>query len=184
MLTRPGSTPGSGWMRDLSERLACGPADAADSRSLPRGYWLPYIALVVMIVVIAPMMSRRIASPEVPVRESSARIIGLPLFASGLSPVAVVAVGARPRGLIAIGGVAIGVIAIGGIAVGALAFGGVSCGLAAVAGLAIAWWAVGGGAIGYRAFGGLAAGGYAYAGNGVAFGYHEASGRQKERLFG
>jgi hypothetical protein len=124
MLTRPGSTPGSGWMRDLSERLACGPADAADSRSLPRSYWLPYIALVVMIVVIAPMMSRRIASPEVPVRESSARIIGLPLFASGLSPVAVVAVGARPRGLIAIGGVAIGVIAIGGIAVGALAFGG------------------------------------------------------------
>jgi len=43
---------------------------------------------------------------------------------------------------------------------------------------------VGGGAIGYRAFGGLAAGGYAYAGNGVAYGYHEASGRQKERLFG
>ena len=27
MLTRPGSTPGSGWMRDLSERLASGPAD-------------------------------------------------------------------------------------------------------------------------------------------------------------
>ena len=31
---------------------------------------------------------------------------------------------------------------------------------------------------------GLAAGGYAYGGNGVAYGYHEASGRQKERLFG
>src|SRR5437870_9893124 len=42
MLTRPGSTPGSGWMRDLSERLAGGPADPSGSRSLPRSYWLVY----------------------------------------------------------------------------------------------------------------------------------------------
>ena len=39
-------------------------------------------------------------------------------------------------------------------------------------------------AIGYRAFGGLACGAYAYAGNGVAYGFYEASGRQRERLFG
>jgi hypothetical protein len=35
-----------------------------------------------------------------------------------------------------------------------------------------------------RAFGGLAIGGYAYAGGGVAYGDHEAIGRQKEKLFG
>jgi hypothetical protein len=184
MLTRPGSTPGSGWMRDVSERLASGPADPSGFRSLPRGYWFTYIALMIMVIVVVPMMSRRIASPEVRLRESSAHIAGLPLFASGRSPIGVVAVGARPLGLIAIGGVATGLIAIGGIAVGAFAFGGVSCALGAVGGLAVGWWAVGGGAIGYRVFGGLAAGGYAYAGNGVAYGYHEACGRQKERLFG
>jgi len=184
MLTRPGSTPGSGWMRDLSERLAGGPADPSGFRSLPRSYWLSYIALMVMMVVVGPMTFRQVTPPELPVHESSTRIAGFPLFASGRSPVAIVAVGAHPRGVIAIGGVAIGVIAVGGIAVGVLALGGVSCGLAALAGLAMGWWAVGGGAIGYRAFGGLAAGGYAYAGNGVAYGYHEASGRQKERLFG
>src|SRR5438128_7528519 len=113
MLTRPGSTPGSGWMRGLSERLASGPADPS-GRSLPRSYWLSYIALMVMIVVVGPMTFRQIPPPELPVHESSTRIAGFPLFASGRSPVA--AVGARPRGVIAIGGVAIGVIAVGGIA--------------------------------------------------------------------
>ena len=114
MLTRPGSTPGSGWMRDLSERLAGGPADPSGSRSLPRSYWLSYIALMVMIVVVGPMTFRQVTPPELPVHESSTRIAGFPLFASGRSPVA--AVSARPRGVIAIGGVAIGVIAVGGIA--------------------------------------------------------------------
>ena len=114
MLTRPGSTPGSGWMRDLSERLAGGPADPSGFRSLPRSYWLSYIALMVMIVVVGPMTFRQVTPPELPVHESSTRIAGFPLFASGRSPVA--AVGARPRGVIAIGGVAIGVIAVGGIA--------------------------------------------------------------------
>src|SRR5437870_12962957 len=114
MLTRPGSTPGSGWMRDLSERLAGGPADPSGSRSLPRSYWLSYIALMVMIVVVGPMTFRQVTPPELPVHESSTRIAGVPLFASGRSPVA--AVGARPRGVIAMCGVAIGVIAVGGIA--------------------------------------------------------------------
>jgi hypothetical protein len=43
---------------------------------------------------------------------------------------------------------------------------------------------VGGLAIGNAALGALAIGRYAYAGTGVAFGYDEACGKQKESLFG
>ena len=78
MLTRPGSTPGSGWMRDLSERLAGGPADPSGFRSLPRRYWLSYIALMVMMVVVGPMTFRQVTPPELPVHESSTRIAGFP----------------------------------------------------------------------------------------------------------
>ena len=182
MLTRPGSAPGSGWMRDLSDRLASGPAD---TRSLPRSYWIWYLAVMTLVLVILPIVQRRaMRSYEMRSYESSTRIGGLPLLASGPAPVAIVAVGGRPCGVIAIGGLPLGVIAVGGLAVGGLAIGGVSLGFFALAGLAIGWRAAGGGALGYRAFGGLAVGGYAYAGNGVAYGYHEASGRQKEKLFG
>ena len=184
MLTRPGSTKGCGWMRELSDRLASGPADASGFRSMPRGYWLIYLSLIVMLIVVVPRASQRVSSPQAPAHESVTRIAGFPLFAAGSSPVAIVAVGAHPRGVIAIGGIAMGVVAIGGIAIGAVALGGVSLGLIALGGLAIGWWALGGGAVGYHAFGGLAAGAYAYAGNGVAYGFYEASGRQKERLFG
>jgi hypothetical protein len=182
MLTRSGSTPGSGWMRNLSVRLSSGPAD---TRPVPSSFWVLYIFLMILFVVVLPMVLRR-AMPAYEFRsyESSARIAGVPLVASGAAPVAIVAFGGRPRGVIAIGGIAFGVIAVGGVAVGGLAFGGISLGIFAVAGLAIGWHAAGGGAIGYRAFGGFAAGSYAYAGNGVAYGYHEACGRQKERLFG
>ena len=182
MLTRPGSTPGSGWMRDVSERLASGPAD---TRPVPRRFWVLYLVFMISALVILPMLGRR-AMPSYNVRsyESSSRIAGLPVFASGAVPVAIIAIGGRPRGVIAIGGLAFGAVALGGVAVGGLAIGGVSLGIFALAGLAIGWRALGGGAIGYRAFGGLAIGGYAYAGNGVAFGYHEAGGRQKEKLFG
>ena len=182
MLTRPGSAPGSGWMRDVSGRLAAGPADA---RPVPRRYWVLYLIFMISALVILPMVGRS-AMPSYNVRsyESSARIGGLPLIASGAAPVAIIAIGGRPRGVIAIGGLAFGVVAVGGVAVGGLAIGGVSLGIFALAGLAIGWRAVGGGAIGYRAFGGLALGAYAYAGNGVALGYHEACGRQKEKLFG
>jgi hypothetical protein len=182
MLTRPGSVPGSGWMRDVSDRLASGPAD---TRAVPRSFWVLYIFLMALFIVILPMVVRR-AMPSYEFRsyESSSRIAGVPLFASGPAPVAIIAVGGRPRGVIALGGIALGVIAVGGVAAGGLAIGGVSLGVFALAGLAIGWRAAGGGAIGYRVFGGLAIGGYAYAGNGVAFGYHEACGRQKEKLFG
>ncbi len=147
MLTRPGSTPGSGWIRGVSERLASAPAD---TQSPPRRFWAAYFAFVALVLVILPLVQRRALQSYV----------------------------------LAIGGIAIGVIAVGGLAAGGIAIGGVSLGLLAFAGLAIGWRAVGGCAVGFRAFGGLAFGGYAYAGNGVAFGYHEACGRQKEKLFG
>jgi hypothetical protein len=183
MLTREGSAPGSGWMRNVSDRLASGPADTRSA--LPRSYWLFYSIFMIVVLGIIPAIQRR-TMPVYSVRsyESAAQIAGMPLFASGASPVAIIAIGGRPRGVIAIGGIATGVIAIGGLAIGGLAVGGLSVGLVAFAGLALGWRALGGAAVGYRAFGGLALGAYAYAGNGLAYGYHEASGRQKEKLFG
>ena len=182
MLTRPGSAPGSGWMRDVSERLASGPAD---TRPVPRRFWLLWVTYMAIVFVTLQVVQRR-AMPSYDMRsyESSTHIAGVPLYASGAAPVAIIAIGGRPRGVIALGGIAFGVIAVGGVAVGGLAFGGVSLGFIALGGLAIGWRALGGGAIGYRAFGGLAIGAYAYAGSGIAFGHHEACGRQKEKLFG
>ena len=185
MLTRPGSTPGSGWIRSISDRLASGPV-ATQSR--PRSFWVGYLALMALVLVILPLVQRR-AMRSYNVRgahsyESSAQWTGLPLFAIGPAPVAIFAIGGRARGVVAIGGIAIGIVAVGGLALGGFAFGGLSLGLLAFAGFAIGWRAIGGLAVGYRAAGGLAVGGYAYAGNGVAIGYHEASGRQKEQLIG
>src|SRR5258708_25908855 len=122
MLTRPGSAPGSGWMRNVSDRLASGPADP---RSLPRRYWIWYIAFMSFVLVILPLVQRRpMPSYDVRSYESSTRIGGLPLFASGATPVAIIAVGGRPRGVIAVGGVAVGVIALVGLAAAGPAFGG------------------------------------------------------------
>jgi hypothetical protein len=173
MLTREGSAPGSGWMRNVSDRLSSGPADSRST--FPRNYWIFYGIFMIVILGIVPMLQRR-TMPVYSTRvyESSAQVAGLPLFAFGPSPVAIIAVGGRPRGVIAIGGIATGIIAVGGLAVGGLAVGG----------LALGWRALGGCAIGYRAFGGVALGAYAYAGNGAAYGYHEASGRQREKLVG
>lgn len=185
MLTRPGSTPGSGWMRSVSERLASAPVD---TQSLPRRFWAAYVAFMALLLIILPVVQRRAMQSydmrNTPAYESSARWAGLPLFAIGPAPVAIVAIGGRPRGVLAIGGIALGVIAVGGLAAGGIAIGGLSLGFVALAGLAVGWRAMGGGAVGYNAFGGLALGAYAYAGNGVAIGYHEACGRQKEKLFG
>src|SRR5881409_1791052 len=95
MLTRPGSAPGSGWMRNVSDRLASGPADP---RSLPRRYWIWYIAFMSFVLVILPLVQRRpMPSYDVRSYESSTRIAGLPLFASGATPVAIIAVGGRQR---------------------------------------------------------------------------------------
>lgn len=185
MLTRPGSTPGSGWMRSVSERLASAPVDTP---SPPRRFWVAYIAFMALVLAILPLVQRRAMQPydmgNTRSYESSARWAGLPLFAIGPAPVAIFAISGRTRGVVAIGGIALGVIAVGGLAAGGIAIAGLSLGFIALAGLAIGWRAIEGGAIGYRAFGGLAVGGYAYAGNGIAVGYHEACGRQMEKLFG
>jgi 4-amino-4-deoxy-L-arabinose transferase-like glycosyltransferase len=185
MLTRPGSTPGSGWLRSISERLTSAPADP---QSPSRRFWVGYIAFMLLVFLILPIVQRRSMRSydmrDTHAYETSVRWAGLPLFAIGPAPVAIVAIGGRPRGVIAVGGLALGVIAVGGLAAGGIAIGGLSIGLMAFAGLAIGWRALGGLAVGYHAAGGLAVGGYAYAGNGVAIGYHEACGRQMEKLIG
>src|SRR5260370_33512402 len=114
MVTGRGSTRGSGWMRNVSARLSSG---TADTRPVPRSFWVLYVFLMTIFVVVLPMVVRR-AMPVYEFRsyESSSRIAGVPLFASGATPVAIVACGGRPRGVISIGGVPLGVIAVGGVA--------------------------------------------------------------------
>ena len=188
MLTRPGAGPGSSWMRRWSERLArLGEAVPPTQTTAPRAKWFwviygVFFALVFFVVPLwrGPFPPRPAMTPY----ESPVRLGGLPLIAYGETPQGVIAVGGHATGLIAIGGIAVGVIAVGGITLGAIALSGLSMGILALGGGALGWWALGGGAVGYYAFGGLAVGGYAYAGNGVALGYYEASGRQKERLLG
>src|SRR2546427_1383547 len=154
MLTRPGSAPGSGWMRDMSERLASGPAD---TRPVPRRFWVLYLVFMISALVIVPMAGRS-AMPTYNVRsyESTSRVAGLPVFASGAAPVAIIAIGGRPRGVIAIGGLAIGAVALGGVAVGGLAIGGVLLGLFALARLGLRWRGPWGGGLCYSRFCGLA----------------------------
>src|SRR5438046_978874 len=158
MLTRPGSTPGSGWMRNVSERLSSGPADV---RSLPRRFWIAYGTFMIVFLLILPMMQHRLI-PSYSYKgrsyESPTRIGGLPLFAAGSAPVGIIAVGGRPRGVIAVGALPLGVIAVGGLAVGGLAIGGGSLGCVALAGLVIGVEAVGGGGGGAGGCGGLGVG--------------------------
>src|SRR5690242_19653205 len=108
MLTRPGSTPGSGWMRGVSDRLASAPVD---TQSLPRRFWAAYFAFMALVLVILPIVQRRTMQSydmrNARSYEYSAQWAGLPLFAIGPSPVAIIAVGGRPRGVVAIGGIAV-----------------------------------------------------------------------------
>jgi hypothetical protein len=148
--------------------------------------FLKYWMLFLPVILIAANIGRVWQTPDGRIREyqSAARIAGWPLIATGEQPRGVIAIGMFPVGIVALGGLPVGVLAVGGMAAGVFALSGVSLGIFAIGGLAIGWWANGGGAVGYYAFGGLAVGGYAYAGNGVAVGYHLATGTQKERLFG
>ncbi|HYL09321.1 MAG TPA: hypothetical protein VEU31_01165 [Candidatus Acidoferrales bacterium] len=191
MLRRPDAGPGCSWMKRWDEKagsLGGGPSQGEKPPKFLKKLWIFY--WIFMVLVFAGTYFLRRTSMVWPneshltPHESSLRIAGLPLFASGDTPRGIVAVGARPVGVLAVGGIAVGIIAIGGVALGGVAFGGVSAGILALGGGALGWWAVGGGAVGRYAFGGLAVGDYAYAGNGVAFGRQEASGRQKERLLG
>lgn len=180
MLTRPGSEPGPEWMRRLGDRNA-------DPRQLRR--MILRIVLFLGIVQAAAILIGDRAIYQTRGRHlrsynSQTQIAGLPVLSIGPYAHGVVAYGGVATGIIAIGGVTAGVVAFGGLSVGVFAFGGLSVGVFAVAAVAIAWRAVGAVAIGNAALGALAIGRYAYGGAGVALGRDEASGKQKESLFG
>ena len=180
MLTRPGANPGPEWMRNLGDRLA-------DARQFRKTMWRIFLffgILQVGSILVSRMAVYKNSDRHVGVYNSAIRIGGLPLLSVGGRPHGIIAVGGVATGVIAIGGLAAGVIACGGLSVGVFAIGGLATGGLALAGIAVGWRALGGLAIGHAAFGGLAIGRYAYAGEGVALGYDEASGKQKESLFG
>ncbi len=188
MLTRPGAGPGCSWMKRWSEHfqlLAEKASEKGAGRAMPKWFWWLWLAFFVVVFLILPLQRGPYVAPA-PSKsyESSVHLAGLPLLVYGPEARGIVAVGGKATGVVAIGGVAVGLIAFGGVALGGISLGGLSVGILALGGGALGWWAVGGGAAGYYAFGGLAMGGYAYAGNGVALGYYEASGRQKEQLLG
>jgi hypothetical protein len=180
MLTRPGSNPGPEWMRRLGD-------GNADPRQLRKMFFR--IVLFFGIIQAAAILAGDIAVYQAHGRHmrsynSEAQIAGLPVLSIGPYAHGVVAYGGVATGIIAIGGLTAGVIAFGGLSAGVFAFGGLSAGVMAVAGVAVGWRALGGLAMGDAALGGLAIGRCAYAGNGVALGRDEASGKQKESLFG
>ena len=184
MITRPGSRPGPPWLRRLSDGMAGEPAAVDPGAAARRRRWQVWfwVGWGVFLLLGSGLNASIPRGPVTPYR-SAIRIAGIPLVAYGNQARGIIAVGGVAVGVIAIGGVAIGAVAFGGVAAGGLALGGVSAGVLALGGLALGAWALGGVAVGYYAGGGLAVGGYAYAGGGVAVGYHEASGRQRERLF-
>ena len=183
MLTRSNAGPGCSWMK----RILSAVPEPGNKPEAPNPFfrwaWGFYAFFILLFV---PMTRPWVSVNLNGTREyqSSIRIAGMPMIALGAHPNAVIAIGGRPTGVIAIGGIAVGVVAIGGLAFGGIALGGLSAAIFALGGGAVGWWAMGGGAAGRYALGGLALGDYAYAGNGVAYGYHEASGRQKEKLLG
>ena len=105
---------------------------------------------------------------------SDEKILGIPLFTTEPLRFAVVSVSGISFGLVSLGGLAFGLFSVGGVGLGWLA----------LAGLAAGYFSAGGMSAGYYSIGGLAIGGYAYAGGGVALGWYEAEGKQKEKLFG
>jgi hypothetical protein len=180
MVTRPGSDPGPAWMRKFSD-------DAADLRQLRRTLRRIFIFIGIFqlsAILIGDIAVYQARGRHVQSYNSELHIAGLPLISIGRTAHGVIAYGGVATGIIAVGGLSIGVFAFGGLGVGLVSFGGLSLGVFATAGVAVGWRAIGGLAIGNAALGGLAIGRYAYAGNGVALGRDEASGKQKESLFG
>ncbi|HEV2194512.1 MAG TPA: hypothetical protein VGR55_02970 [Candidatus Acidoferrum sp.] len=177
MLTRPGSEPGPAWMREL----------ALNPRRLRKAILCIVIffgLIQVMFIVLGDIAAYRAHGRHVRAYTSQTQIMGMPLLSMGGRAHGVIAYGGLATGIVAIGGVAAGVIAFGGVSVGLLGFGGLTIGLIVLGAGAIGWRAMGAVAIGIAAFGALAIGRYAYAGPGVAMGRDEASGQQKESLFG
>ena len=179
MRTRPGSEPGPEWMRKL--------VDGSDPRKLRRMILkiVLFIGLIQVTAVIAGDIAvYQLRGQHVRSYNSPIQIAGMPLLSIGGRAHGVIAYGGVATGIIAVGGLSAGFIALGGLSVGIFGFGGLTLAAIAVAPVAIGWRAIGAVAIGQAAAGALAIGRYAYAGPGVALGRDEASGQQKESLFG
>ena len=175
MLTRPGSEPGPAWMREL----------LLDPRRLRKTILriVIFFGLVqVMFIVLGDIAVYRAHGKHVRGYTSQIQIAGMPLLSMGGRAHGIIAYGGLATGVVAIGGVASGVIAFGGVSVGLLGFGGLTIGIIVLGAGAVGWRAMGAVAIGHAAAGALAIGRYAY--GAVALGLHEASGSQKESLFG
>lgn len=180
MLTRIGATPGPQWMR----RLVDGSVSPEDLRRKFRRILFFFAILQAAAFVFADVVAFRAPRQRGSTYNSETRIGTLPLLSVGGRAHGVFAFGGLATGVVAVGGVAAGVVSYGGLSLGVLSIGGLSLGVLALGGGAVGWRALGGVAVGDAAFGGVAIGRYAYAGGGVAFGSQEASGKQKETLFG
>ena len=180
MLTRPGSSPGPAWMRKLGD----GTVDPRELRRKMLRVVLFFGILQAVSIIVGDIAFYQAHGRHARSYNSPIKIAGLPLFSIGPIAHGIIAYGGVATGVIAIGGLAAGVIAFGGLSVGVFAFGGLSAGLLVVAAVALGWQAVGAVALGHAALGALAIGRYAYAGDGVALGRDEASGKQRESLFG
>jgi hypothetical protein len=180
MLTRPGSSPGPAWMRKFGD----GTVDPRELRRKILRVVLFFGILQAVSIILGDIAFYQAHGRHVHSYNSQIHIAGLPLFSIGPTARGIIAYGGLATGIVAIGGVSAGVIAFGGLSVGVFAFGGLSAGLLVVAAVALGWQAVGAVALGHAALGALAIGRYAYAGDGVALGRDEASGKQKESLFG
>lgn len=180
MLTRIGANPGPEWMR----RLGDGSLTPQELRRRFRRVVLFFAILQAAAILTADIAAYRHPGHRGSAYNSATRIGNLPLLSVGGRAHGVIAFGGLATGVVAIGGVAAGIVAYGGLSVGVLAIGGLSLAVVAFGGGAVGWRALGAVAVGDAAAGALAIGRYAYAGEGVAFGSQEASGRQKESLFG
>ena len=180
MLTRIGASPGPEWMR----KLGGGSLTPQELRRKFRRVGLFFVILQSAAMLTADIAAYRHPGNRGSAYNSSTKIGNLPLLSVGGRAHGVIAFGGLATGVVAIGGVAFGVIAYGGLSVGVLAIGGLAAAVLAFGGVAIGWRALGAVAVGESAVGAVAIGRYAYAGEGVAFGSQEASGRQRESLFG
>jgi hypothetical protein len=180
MLTRLGSEPGPAWMRKLGD-------GTLDPRQLRRRLlWLFVFFGILQVgsIIIGDVAVYRAPGRHDQPYNSPIQVAGLALLSIGVTAHGIIAIGGVATGVIAIGGVTAGFISFGGLSMGLFAFGGLSLAVMAFAGVAIGWRAVGAVAIGHSALSALAIGRYTYAGDGVAFVRDEASGKQKESLFG
>jgi hypothetical protein len=180
MLTRSGSDPGPAWMRKLGDNTV----DLRQMRKAILRVIVFFGIIQVASIIVGDVAVLRAHGRNVKSYNSPIQVAGMPLLSIGGRAHGIIAYGGVATGIIAIGGLAAGVIAFGGLSVGVFGFGGLSVGVLALAAVAVGWRAIGAVAIGHAALGSLAIGRYAYAGPGVALGYHEASGNQKESLFG